>query len=56
MCFYRLTVVTAAFFILIVTAGYCAPNEKEVRAAMDKAADFMMNTVSNHGGFLQKYV
>ena len=29
--------------------------EKEVRAAMKKATDFMMKTVSNRGGFLWKY-
>ncbi len=32
-----------------------APTEAETMAAMLKAADFMMNTVSNHGGFLWKY-
>ena len=53
--FYRSIVVSAALIALTVTAGYCAPDEKDVRAAMDKATGFMMNTVSNHGGFVWKY-
>jgi hypothetical protein len=32
-----------------------APSEKEVLEAMQKATDFMMNTVSNRGGFLYHY-
>ena len=37
-------------------SGKTAPmKDADALAAMKKAADFMMNTVSNHGGFLWKY-
>ncbi|MHB9031238.1 MAG: pectate lyase [Candidatus Latescibacterota bacterium] len=52
---YRLTFAAAVFLALLSTAAWCAPTEKEVRAAMDKATGFMMNTVSTNGGFCWRY-
>ncbi|MFC1508398.1 pectate lyase [Candidatus Omnitrophota bacterium] len=40
---------------MISPTGHTAPNEKDVRAAMKKATDYMMNTVSCRGGFVWKY-
>jgi len=51
----RVIVAAGAYLVLIAAAGYCAPDEKEIRAAMDKATGFMMNTVSTHGGFCWRY-
>ncbi|MBK8505982.1 MAG: pectate lyase [Saprospiraceae bacterium] len=51
----------ASFLSLIFFATLACTNvkeeisEKEVRAAMKKATDFMMKTVSTRGGFLWKY-
>ena len=50
--------VSAAFSILSlnsVTLATTAPTEKEVLEAMEKSTRFMMNTVSNRGGFLYHY-
>ncbi|MCE5250645.1 pectate lyase [bacterium] len=50
--------------VLIMLAGLCfgiscpaaaQSREKDVLDSMQKATDFMMNTVSNHGGFVWKY-
>ncbi len=41
--------------LMYSTAVQADPKEKDVLKAMDKATDFMMNTVSNRGGFVWKY-
>lgn len=43
------------FLLGLTTAAFGAPTEKEVMDAMKKATDFMMNSVSNRGGFVWKY-
>jgi PelA/Pel-15E family pectate lyase len=62
---FRTSMKAAGMIAFILSPGYsfsasapsnpATPAETEVRAAMRKAADFMENTVSNHGGFLWKY-
>ena len=41
--------------IITATFSFAQPKEKEVLQAMKKATDFMMNTVSNRGGFVWRY-
>jgi PelA/Pel-15E family pectate lyase len=53
--YFRLFLAAAVFFALMTADGICAPSEEEVRAAMDKATGFMMNTVSTRGGFCWRY-
>jgi PelA/Pel-15E family pectate lyase len=44
------------FTVYLTSTGSAAgATEKEILAAMEKATDFMMNTVSNRGGFLFHY-
>ena len=44
------------FCVLINTANTAAePKEKDVLAAMKKAAGFMVNTVSTNGGYVYMY-
>ncbi|MDA2925615.1 pectate lyase [Acidobacteria bacterium AH-259-G07] len=45
----------AVFVVHSALATWAAPTRKEVLAAMKTATDFMMNTVSTRGGFVQKY-
>ena len=47
--------VLIAFLMTISQTFADQPDEKDVIAAMKKSADFMMNTVSNRGGFLWDY-
>ena len=37
------------------TLSYAAPKGNDVLAAMKKATDFMMNTVSYRSGFIRQY-
>ena len=46
----RFLAVLALVFSLSATS-YADPNKKDVLRAMDKATDFMMNTVSTKGWF-----
>ncbi|MDA2925640.1 pectate lyase [Acidobacteria bacterium AH-259-G07] len=47
---------TVFLFLSFMPVGFgAAPTEKEVLEAMKRATDFMMNTVSNRGGFLWHY-
>ncbi len=66
MRMYPYKTIAVSFVVVILTAfsvfaaqkkqqKSTVPGEAETMAAMMKAADFMMNTVSNHGGFLWKY-
>ena len=41
--------------VLTFTSAAAQTQEKEILEAMEKATDFMMNTVSNRGGFVWKY-
>ncbi|MBN1290506.1 MAG: pectate lyase [Candidatus Latescibacteria bacterium] len=50
----RLTILVFAFFFPI-NSIYTEPREKDVLAAMRKAADFLANTVSNKGGYVFLY-
>ncbi|MHB9028646.1 MAG: pectate lyase [Candidatus Latescibacterota bacterium] len=45
----------AAILFFVSSAFAAAPTEKEVSAAMRKASDFMLNTVSCRGGYLWSY-
>jgi len=48
--------VFAVLFVLTASVLFAAsPEEENVDKVMKKAADFMMNTVSNRGGFLWSY-
>ena len=51
------TIIEASVCVMILfsTVSFAAPGEKDVLAAMKKTADFMVNTVSNSGGYLYKY-
>jgi len=54
----RFHVIVLSFFLagmLVFSAVFSQPQEKKILDAMGKATDFMMNTVSNHGGFVWKY-
>jgi len=55
--FIRYFCFSLALFSIIITAtvSEAAPTEKEVLAAMKKATGFMVDTVSNHGGYLWNY-
>jgi len=57
MCLVRITILFFAFiFLLIIPFNIRAESvEKEVRAVMRKAADFMTNTVSTNGGYVYRY-
>ncbi len=58
MRFFRNGLICACFLSILIlsSAGSLAvPKEKAVLDAMEKATDFMMNTVSNRGGLLWKY-
>ncbi|MFC1574110.1 pectate lyase, partial [Candidatus Latescibacterota bacterium] len=47
---------TVACTVIILTAvSFAEPGKTEVLAAMEKAAGFMMNTVSFRGGFVWNY-
>lgn len=52
--FYPFRIITV-IFLLCSTNSVADPTEKEVLAAMKNAADFMTNTVSNHGGYVFQY-
>ncbi len=54
----RFHVIVLSVFLasmLVFSSAYSQPQEKEILDAMEKATDFMMNTVSNRGGFVWKY-
>ncbi|MFA6472345.1 MAG: pectate lyase [Candidatus Latescibacterota bacterium] len=55
LCIFSLLFSTAIAVPRISTAKSNQSKEKDALAAMKKATEFMMNTVSNHGGFLWKY-
>ena len=54
---FKIALLTTLFLIatLAFTHSKAGLSEKEVKAAMRMATDFMMTTVSNQGGFLWKY-
>ena len=57
-CLFHLTVLIVLVLLLSImtsTFSFAQPKEKEVLQAMKKATDFMMNTVSNRGGFVWRY-
>jgi len=47
--------VTSVLLVAAWAESSQKPDEKQVSGALKKAADFMMNTVSNRGGFLWHY-
>lgn len=51
----RAIVCLTALFVLAGPVGPGAPDENDIRKAMWQATDFMMNTVSQRGGFVWKY-
>ncbi|MFC1650962.1 pectate lyase [Candidatus Latescibacterota bacterium] len=51
----RMFVITICLALTVPDVFAAPPEENDVSAAMKKASDFMMNTVSNRGGFLWSY-
>ncbi len=49
------SIVVALATILVSTAAMADPDRDDVLEAMNKASDFMMNTVSFNGGFVWRY-
>jgi PelA/Pel-15E family pectate lyase len=51
----RIFVLTICLASAVSVSFAAPPEDRDVSAVMKKAADFMMNTVSNRGGFLWSY-
>ena len=56
MCHYGRGMIGIVTILGLTASGAsAAPSREDVAAAMKRAADFMMNTVSTRGGFVEKY-
>lgn len=53
--FYMGIAFSLSIMLIFASSSQASPTADEVRAAMDRASDFMMNTVSLRGGFVWKY-